>query len=126
MLSQDAIDTIAKEARTRPLSEIGRHVMPLIRHIVALEDYLADKNLPLPSQGSEAIDRPSLTPEKMAELMANEFMGDLGRLTQMLTQMEGRWEKYGQQYQHLLTQEKREQMERVVHDFFGRFPSPND
>lgn len=33
LLTDDEISTIAHEVRTRPLSEVGRHVMPLIAHI---------------------------------------------------------------------------------------------
>ena len=38
LLSDDEITLIAQEVRTKPLAEVGRHVMPLIQHIVATED----------------------------------------------------------------------------------------
>jgi len=37
MLTDDQITAIAHEVRTRPLAEVGRHVMPLIQHIVVLD-----------------------------------------------------------------------------------------
>jgi hypothetical protein len=37
-LTADAIEAIAIDVRTKPLSEIGRHVMPLISHVSAVED----------------------------------------------------------------------------------------
>ena len=37
LLTDDEITTIANEVRTRPLAEVGRHVMPLIQHIVGTE-----------------------------------------------------------------------------------------
>lgn len=43
ILTDDEISTIADEVRTRPLSEVGRHVMPLIQHIVACEAKLCHR-----------------------------------------------------------------------------------
>lgn len=37
VLTEDQIDTIANDVRTKPLAEVGRHVMPLISHIVETE-----------------------------------------------------------------------------------------
>ena len=38
ILSDDQITDIANDVRTKPLAEVGRHVMPLIQHIVASEE----------------------------------------------------------------------------------------
>lgn len=38
LLTNDEIITIANDVRTRPIAEVGRHVMPLIHHVGALED----------------------------------------------------------------------------------------
>lgn len=38
MLTDDEITAIANDVRTLPLAEVGRHVMPLIHHIQAVED----------------------------------------------------------------------------------------
>lgn len=43
-LSDAAITAIAVDVRTRPLTEVGRHVMPLIQHACELEDQLAAAN----------------------------------------------------------------------------------
>lgn len=37
VLSEDQIDAIAHDVRTKPITEVGRHVMPLIQHIVGLD-----------------------------------------------------------------------------------------
>lgn len=37
ILTDDEITSIANDVRTLPLSEVGRHVMPLIQHIVGCE-----------------------------------------------------------------------------------------
>lgn len=36
-LTDDQITAIAQDVRTRPITEVGRHVMPLIQHIVELD-----------------------------------------------------------------------------------------
>jgi hypothetical protein len=38
LLTDDEITAICNDVRTRPLSEVGRHVMPLVTHIGVLED----------------------------------------------------------------------------------------
>lgn len=38
LLSESAMDAIANDVRTKPLAEVGRHVMPLLHHIVAMDD----------------------------------------------------------------------------------------
>ena len=37
LLSDDQITVIANEVRMKPIEEVGRHVMPLIHHIIAME-----------------------------------------------------------------------------------------
>jgi hypothetical protein len=37
LLTDDQVTAIAHDARTRAITEVGRHVWPLIRHIVALD-----------------------------------------------------------------------------------------
>jgi len=53
----------------------------------------------------------SLSPEKMAEFFVGELIDDMDRLADYLIALEDRWSKYGQQYQHLLTPEKRAELE---------------
>lgn len=38
VLTDDAISQIAHDVRTKPLTEVGRHVFPLIRHIAEMSD----------------------------------------------------------------------------------------
>jgi hypothetical protein len=38
VLTDDEINVIAAEVRTKPLAEVGRHVMPLVQHIAGLDD----------------------------------------------------------------------------------------
>ena len=42
LLSDDAINQIAHEYRTKPTSDIGRHVMPLLTHVAELQDRTCD------------------------------------------------------------------------------------
>lgn len=37
VLTEDQIDAIAADVRTKPLADVGRHVMPLIQHVVGLD-----------------------------------------------------------------------------------------
>ena len=38
LLTDDEINVIANDVRTKPLAEVGRHVMPLIHHALLLQD----------------------------------------------------------------------------------------
>jgi hypothetical protein len=40
-LSDAQLDAIADEWRTKPVAEVGRHVMPLLHHAVACEDEIS-------------------------------------------------------------------------------------
>lgn len=61
-----------------------------------------------------------MTPEKMAEFLAGELIDDIDRLADWLLQMEDRWRKYGQQFQHLLPQSKRDELEAAWKRFSDR------
>jgi hypothetical protein len=41
-LTDDQVNAIAEEVRTKPLAEVGRHVMPLIQHIAEQADVIHD------------------------------------------------------------------------------------
>lgn len=43
LLSDDEVDRIANDVRTLPLSEVGRHVMPLVTHLAVLADQTCDQ-----------------------------------------------------------------------------------
>lgn len=50
----------------------------------------------------------ALSPEKMAEFLAEEMVDDFDKLYQTMAQLVDRWEKYGDQYHHLLSEEKKQ------------------
>jgi len=62
----------------------------------------------------------SMSPEKMAEFFASELIDDIDRLADHLLALDDRWAKYGQQYQNLLTAEKRAEMEACWRRFHER------
>lgn len=62
----------------------------------------------------------SLSPEKMAEFFASELIDDIDKLATWLLELEDRWCQYGQTYQHLLTAEKRKELEECHQRFRER------
>lgn len=62
----------------------------------------------------------SLSPEKMAEFFASELIDDVDKLADYLLEFGERWCQYGQQYEALLTSEKRAEVEECIQRFFSK------
>lgn len=58
-----------------------------------------------------------LSPEKMAEFLAGELIDDIDLLCRHLLELENRWTQYGEQYEHLLSLEKRAELEACMQRF---------
>lgn len=61
-----------------------------------------------------------MTPKQVGEILVDEMIEDFDRLAEYLERFADRWETYGKQYSHLISEEKKQEIEAAVKRFHER------
>lgn len=61
-----------------------------------------------------------MTPEQMADVLADEMMEDLHKIGELLVQFHDRYMQYSERFGHLVSDGKREQVEKALADFYDK------
>ena len=68
----------------------------------------------------------ALTPERMADFLAAELIDDLNVLANSMLVFDERWTRYGEQYEKLLSPERRAELEAAFQRFVDRIRARED
>lgn len=65
----------------------------------------------------------AMTPEQMADALADEMIEDLDKISSMLLQFHDRYMQYSTQFGALVSDKKKEQVEQALIDFYQKMES---